>query len=129
MDVSIFLAKALGLYLFIFSIPLLFYTENFISIVSGMLHNASMQFVLGMNILTMGILMVISHNRWEASWIVVITILAWMTLVKGILYIVFPKMVNHLSQAAMHSRYMLRINSVICLLIGAYLSYMGFFAS
>lgn len=127
MDVSIFLAKALGLYLVILSVPMLLHVENFFSIIAGIFHNASIQFVLGMNVLILGILMVLFHNNWAPAWTMLITILAWITLLKGILYVVFPKTVNAMSQSMLRSSGWLRVSGAINLIIGGYLCYMGFY--
>lgn len=128
MDVSLFLAKALSLYLLILSIPMIFHAENFTSIISGIFHNAAIQFVLGLNILIIGILLVISHNHWEASWIVVITILGWMSLLKGTLYVAFPKCSNAMLQKVINLKIWVRSSGVICCILGAFLGYMGFFS-
>lgn len=129
MDVSIFLAKALGIYMVILSAAILMHAENFISIVTGIFHNAALQFVLGMNILMIGILMIISHNIWEPSWVTVVTVLAWLIFLKGIFYIMFPKTVNTMMvQASLRNKNWLYCSGVINLVIGAYLLFMGFYS-
>lgn len=130
MDVSIFIAKGMGIYLIVLSAAMLIHAENFISIVTGIFHNAALQFVLGMNILIFGILMIISHNIWDSSWVVLITILGWLIFFKGIFYIMFPRTLSAMvSKATLRSKNWLYAGGIINLVLGIYLSYMGFLAS
>lgn len=126
MEISLFLAKVSGVYLIILSLAMLIHAENFISIVSGIFHNAAIQFVLGLNLLLIGLMMVISHNIWDSSWVVVVTILSWLILLKGLMYIVFPKQVTALAHRCVGSKNWIYASGVIDLLLGAYLCCMGF---
>ena len=128
MDVSLFLAKVMGLYLCILSISMLIHAENFTSILAGIFHNASIQFVLAIYILVLGLLMVVSHNIWDGTWVMVITILSWLVLLKGILYITFPKSMSSLAQSVIKDKQWLSMSAVVNLLLGLFLTYMGFFA-
>lgn len=46
----------------------------------------------------LGLITVTLHNFWVVDWRVAITILGWMTLLKGIEKIVFPDRVNKIAQ-------------------------------
>ena len=48
--------------------------------------------------LLMGLVTVILHNIWVADWRVVITILGWSTLIKGIGKIGFPETIHKQAQ-------------------------------
>ena len=41
-----------------------------------------------------GVLIIENHNYWEKSWIVIITLIGWMAVIKGIILIAFPTIVN-----------------------------------
>ncbi len=127
MDVTMFIAKTLGIYMVVLSAAILIHAENFISIVTGIFHNAALQFVLGMNILIMGILIITSHNIWDSSWVVLITILGWLIFFKGIFYVMFPKTLSvMMARVMLRSKNWLYVSGVINLIIGVYLCYMGF---
>jgi len=126
MDVSYFLAQTLGVYLVILSLSLLNNPDNFISVISGIFHNAALQFLIGMNILIIGILMVVSHNVWTASWAVVVTILSWLIFIKGLLYIAFPKVIHAMSQPFLGSKNLMYAGAMVNLVLGLWLCYMGF---
>lgn len=129
MDASLFLAKVMGLFLVIYSLSMLLHPQNFISIVTGIFHQAAIQFTLGLNLLIIGTLMVVSHNIWDGTWVMVVTIVSWLVFIKGILYISFPKSISAFSQAMLKDTQWIYVSAAINLLLGLYLSYMGFFAS
>ena len=47
----------------------------------------SLFFVVGVYALLLGLALVLSHNVWDNSWRVIITILGWITLAKGLTYL------------------------------------------
>jgi hypothetical protein len=127
MDITIFLAQVSGLYLVILGLTMLLHQENFISIVTGIFHNAAIQYILGLNLLLIGLLMVDSHNIWESSWIVVVTILSWLILLKGLFYVVFPKQMTVLAHHFIRRKQWVYASAIINLFLGLYLCYMGFY--
>lgn len=129
MDITIFLAQVSGLYLVILGLTMLLHQENFISIVTGIFHNAAIQYILGLNLLLIGLLMVDSHNIWESSWIVVVTILSWLILLKGLFYVVFPKQMTALAHHFIQRKEWVYTSAFINLVLGVYLCYMGFYVN
>jgi len=72
--------------------------------------------------LLMGLVTVILCNVWVTDWRIVITILSWFTLIKGVLKIGFPEIINRQTQ-----RFKKQIFSAILLiLLGGWLLWMGF---
>ena len=70
----------------------------------------------------MGLVTVILHNVWVWSWPVVITILAWSTLVKGIMKIGFPDTIHKQAQRFRKNQW---LSSVFLIILGAWLLWMG----
>jgi hypothetical protein len=48
-----------------------------------------------------GLLIVTYHNRWAKDWTVLITVLGWLALLKGIAFIVWPQGVQRVSDRVM----------------------------
>ena len=97
MNVSKFLSKVLGLYLLIASIAMLSNMAQFTGYVNLLVNNTPLMFVMGFITLIIGILLVVSHNIWEWGWRVIITIIAWIFLLKGISILFFPQFIDQLS--------------------------------
>lgn len=126
MDTSIFLAKVFGLYLVILSLGMLFNRAYYTKAIVNMLQSDGVMFLTAMVTLILGILLVLFHNVWVADWRVVITILAWLTLVKGILRVLFPALAQQWSHA-LDNNFIYYISMLITLSLGYYVGYMGFF--
>ncbi len=128
MDISVFLAKVLGPYLFVMAIVLYANMRKF----KAMLNEGNVpffMFVSGAKSLLFGLLIVSCHNIWEADWKVVITILGWFLVIRGILRLFCPDHVYKVVQKVINSPSAFCIVALIVLIIGAYLSYFGYMVS
>ena len=126
MNLSIFLAQALGLYLIFLSIAYILNRKRFKPLLVDMMNNPGLMFVVGVIALIMGILMVVSHNIWVKDWRIIITIIAWMALFKGINIIFFPNFLNKISKKWIYNNNLYYITFFFTILMGAVLLYFGY---
>lgn len=89
MDVSIFLAKFWGWYLIIFFVILSFNPSRIKQILE---YAKDQKFAILASFLAIiiGLLNILFHNIWEANWTIIITLLGWTALFKGIVMFIFP---------------------------------------
>ena len=80
----------------------------------------------GIMALVIGYLLVIFHNVWEMDWHVIITIIGWIALLKGILILVRPKVIIAIAKVFVNNEKALKIEAVIIILIGLLFSFLGF---
>jgi uncharacterized protein YjeT (DUF2065 family) len=92
----------------------------------GLLDNAAVLYVGGVCALAIGYLIVAFHNTWTADLSVIITIVGWAALLKGILILVWPKMLIAISKAILSSEGIMRIAGVLIAVIGLAFSFLGF---
>ncbi len=90
MEVSIFLGRALGIYLLIISISMLLNYKVFFNTFQQWIEQPPTITLTAFISIILGILMVLVHNVWVMDWRLIITILAWLTLIKGIVRLNFP---------------------------------------
>ena len=80
----------------------------------------------GMLALFFGLFILIFHNTWDASWTTTITIIGWLSVVKGAILIacpnLHPKFFNWMHKGGAVLRYI----GVIYLLLGLFLTVNGF---
>lgn len=126
MDLSIYLAQVLGLYLFIVSFGMLFNKKKLQPIVLDLLKNPPLLFVTGFLALIIGLLLVTSHNVWVMDWPVIITIIGWLSLAKGIIRFAFPHLAVKTSQKWIQNETFYYTTFIIMLLIGLELIYCGY---
>jgi uncharacterized protein YjeT (DUF2065 family) len=89
--------------------------------------NAGLTYMIGFLAVIVGFLIVHYHNLWGKDWTVLITIMGWLALIKGVLIIVFPKFIQRLSKSLLTDR-ALQIYPYVTLLIGLLFVYLGFWS-
>ena len=93
-DISKILSKVIGIYFIIVSTAMLVDMHQFIGYVNELVNNAPLMFVTGFFTIIIGILMVVSHNIWRWNWRIIITFIGWLTLLKGVSIIYYPKFID-----------------------------------
>lgn len=115
-DISIFFARLWGSFYIIFG--LLFIITNQLGKTIEMTEDKSFVISTGYVSFLMGLVTVILHNIWVSDWRVVITILAWSTLIKGIQKIGFPEFIH---KQAQRFRKKQMFSAAFLILLGAWL--------
>ncbi len=121
MEISIFFARFWGSFFLIFG--LLFIITRQLGKTIEMTDDKAFVISTGYITLLMGLVTVILHNLWVADWRVVITILGWSTLIKGIQKIGFPE---HIRKQAQRFKKGQIVSAIILLALGAWLFWMSF---
>ena len=80
----------------------------------------------GIIALGVGYLIVAFHNTWTKDLSVIITIVGWLALVKGILILIRPSLIIALTKAIMKSKNFLKIEAIIVIIIGLLFAFLGF---
>jgi len=121
MDISIFFARLWGSFYIVF---------GFLSLITGQLGRTiemteDKSFVISTGYISflMGLVTVILHNVWVSDWRVVITILAWSTLIKGIQKIGFPEFIHKQAQRFKKNQW---LSAAILILMGVGLLWLSF---
>lgn len=89
MDISIFLAKFWGWYLIIFFF-ILSYNPTRIKQIFKYLKNQRFTILVAFIAIMIGLLNILLHNVWDFSWRLIITLIGWIALGKGLLLFTFP---------------------------------------
>jgi len=127
MEISIFLAKVIGLFSVISTIAVLVHYKESLALEEEAIKNRVITYLSGFLILILGVLLVVSHSVWTLDWRLVITIMGWLILLKGVGRIFFPNAVRRLIEKKRDNRWFL-LGEVILFFVGLYLLYYGFLA-
>jgi hypothetical protein len=74
-----------------------------------------------------GLAIVYFHNRWTGGWPVVITLFGWLSLVVGLIRLVFPmQLAGIMAKAAPTLPGVLPVIGIVFLLIGGFLSFKAY---
>jgi len=126
MDTSIFLAQAIGLYFVIAGIAMLVRPRAVHGLIKTLAGNRDVIFATGFIALLIGVPLVLVHNVWDGTWRVIITLLVWLTLIKGVARLFVPNQVVDFAAWIAKRPMLLRAAIWIMVIIGLYLVYIGF---
>lgn len=84
-------------------------------------------FLWGLISLVIGIAMILAYNVWASNWQVIITILGWLALIKGLALLFAPGMLKKWAKKIENAPF-LPYALVIMTLIGLVITYFGFTA-
>jgi len=124
--ISIFLAKFFSIYLIIVCSLMLLNKSVFTDALKEISKSPALMLLVGVMTLITGILLVLLHNIWYVGWALVITILAWFSLISGIIRTGFPHVAVKMMSNAADNNKVYYTTTGILLLLGIYLGYFGF---
>jgi hypothetical protein len=121
MEISIFFAKLWGSYFVIFG--LLGIITRQLGKTIEMTDDKAFVISTGYITLMMGLVTAILHNLWVADWRIVITILAWSTVIKGIMKIGFPEQIHKQAQRFKKKQW---LSAAFLIILGVWLFWVSF---
>ncbi len=92
MDISIVLAQILGLCFAILGLSMLFNKKWTALAIEEIIKNQGLTWLAGFITLVIGAVLVVLNNVWTSGLPLFITILGWLTLIKGTIVLVFPNL-------------------------------------
>ena len=127
MELSIFLAKWLGLYLLIVTAELLIRRREFEGAVKDFASSKGLIVFSGSMSLLLGLAIVIGHPVYEMTGRGLITVIGYLLILRGVWRMTFPTRLQKKLATCFHKGYWGIV--LILLILGAYLTYAGFTSS
>ena len=121
-----YLAEIWGISIVIISLALLT-KEKHLKRLFAKIETEEGLFMWGFISLVIGLAMVLSYNVWDKNWQVVITILGWLALVKGLALLFLPELAKKYAKKIENQQW-LPIALVILVFVGLVITYLGFTA-
>ena len=121
MDITIFLARFWGSLFMILGAQTVF--ARFLERVIDYTQDKAITVSTGYITFLLGLMTVVLHNVWVYDWRVMITLLGWVTLFKGVTKIAFPEHVHARAQAFRGRQ---SLWGVVIFAIGAWYFWMSF---
>jgi hypothetical protein len=124
---TIFLSRLIGLLLLATALAMALHRLSFAEMAAAIVHDPPLLFILGLIMLTAGLAMVLAHNIWSGGVLpVVITVLGWITLIRGLIVLLAPPDALAFLFERMNFEKVFYPALIITAVIGAYLTYAGF---
>lgn len=125
---SVMLAQVMGPLFLVIGLGVLFNRSSFNQMITEMLGGKQQLtlFVTGTLTTLLGLLVVIGHNVWVWNWNVIITILGWATLIKGVVLVLFPTISNPVAKFYQGKNSLITGVAVVSIIFSLVLCYYGF---
>ncbi|MDP6921339.1 MAG: hypothetical protein QGH06_00005 [Lutibacter sp.] len=128
METSILIARIFATVYLSFFFGLLFSSKYYKEELQKLVDNSSYLLLGGFMAIVFGFLILEFHNYWNSDWRVVITIFGCLSLLKGIILIVFPQMFTTYKTAILKAENQKYIKLLI-FVFAAFFGYFGFFTT
>jgi uncharacterized membrane protein len=100
--------------------------ESYSSLIKEFISSRALIFVTGVLALVAGLAIVSAHNLWVPDWRVIVTVLGWLLIVRGVVNIVFPAWAQTLGDRMVASPAGSVTGAAIAFVLGAILCIMGY---
>ena len=127
MEKTVLIAKIIGVIYLSFGVGLLFHKKYYANVIKALLESTTFYVVGGFLAIIFGLLIIEYHNIWVKNWTVLITIIGWMALLKGILLLAFPKSLN-IFKPMFESEILYKFLAPFIIIFGIIFVYLGFFS-
>lgn len=125
MELSILIAKIIAVIYLSAAVGAIFNANHYRKLIDDMFDNAGLTYLTGFIAVIAGFVIVTYHNIWGKDWTILITIMGWLALTKGVLIIAVPEFVRSYSKVVFAGRG-LKIFPYVAILLGLVFGYFGF---
>lgn len=128
MDITLLIAKIFGVYALVGGLSGLLYPARMQKALSEATRSYLVPYFDGALALIIGLLIVLSHNVWGTFTEVVVSLIGWIAILEGIVLLLLPHDTIARVATKLSSKEAAIGWSVLAIVLGAYLSYVGFIA-
>jgi len=125
MELSILIAKITSVVYLSAALGAVFSRDHYRRLLDDLFKNAALTYLTGFTAVILGFLIVNYHNTWGKDWTVLVTILGWLGLIKGVLIIAFPRLAQSYSKLIFEGTG-LQLFPYVAAFVGLLFGYFGF---
>jgi hypothetical protein len=122
MDITILFAKVLGIYLLISGFFLLLKSKTIPNLLKDFFDHPAIVYLTGVILIFLSSMYLVQYNVWDGSWHTLITLFAWAIMLKGLMYIFTPQMLNEMSVKRFRGPF--TVYGLIAIIVGLYLFFL-----
>lgn len=127
MDLTLFLAQLWGPLIFAVALGIFVSRSYYTKIYQDLEKDALAVLLFGMVAMTSGIIHVSFHNVWGTFPQIMVSLLGWGLLLKGVLFIVVPKLIDQAGDGWVNLK-LIPYAGIAMFLLGGYLTWFAYFA-
>jgi len=123
MDIALVAAKVLGAYLVIGGLFVIFRGKTIPHLLKDFFGHPAVVYLTGFILIFISSLFLIQNNVWDGTWRTVVTIFAWLVMLKGLCYVFVPETLEKMVNKKMMG--MLNLYGLFAIVVGVYLFFLG----
>jgi small-conductance mechanosensitive channel len=100
--------------------------DVFNGVMKDFMGNLAIIWLVGVLTLVAGIAIINVHNVWESDWRVIITILGWLAILRGVTNLMFPGKVQELGNRMVESHAACLLSTLALIVLGVILTAKGY---
>lgn len=120
-----FFSRVLGPFLVIVDVTAVARTSDMQTLLSQFEANSMWVFVSGAFILLFGLTVVAAHQYWQSPAAIIVSLLGWLVVLRGLLLVAFPKTFVAVANGMVGAQGWWISLCVVFALVGLYLTYVG----
>ena len=123
-----FLSKLIGIYCILVAVPMAIHKQATLQMIVALVNDAPIVYLFGLTTVAVGLALILSHNVWSGGAIpVVVTLVGWLTLLKGLLFLFLPppSAVGIAVWGSAYQQYYY-VDVALAFFLGVFLTYGGF---
>src|SRR5215469_2735818 len=126
MALTTYLAELLGLYIALMGVVMIVKPQAMRELMAGFADNRAFLYSLGALRVLLGLAIVLAHNRWSGTLPIVVTLLGWITLARGIAMLCLPPETERTVLAYFQQSGPYYAAAIVAIVLGLWLAYAGF---
>lgn len=126
MELTILLSKVFGIYLVIGGLAYMVRQRYFMSVVHNFVMEKALRLVVAVAELVAGLFIITSHNTWDSTPEILVSLIGWIIAVEGAFYLLMPESVVRSVVKVFNVKAWYIVGGIVSIVAGAYLANYGF---
>jgi hypothetical protein len=126
MALTTYLAEFFGLYIALMGVVMIVKKRTMMELMAAFVDQRSLIYVLASLRVLIGLAVVLAHNRWSETLPTVVTLLGWITLLRGIALLLLPHETERKVIAFFQRSAAYYAGAIVAIVLGLWLAYAGF---
>jgi uncharacterized membrane protein len=126
METPIIVARILAISYLTFAIGIVLNTNYYKKLFIDLVKNPFVALYSGFLAIVFGLIILYTTSCDKNDWTIIINIIGWISLLKGIILLVFPKHISFYQKNLLNPKYIIKVLVPLLFIFGLVLGYFGF---
>lgn len=128
METTLFISRIYGLTILVVGLGMVLNSAYYKKAIKDMLEDTGLYYLAGIMALVIGIVLVTLHNYWTGILEIVVTILGWIGLLKGLMLILLPEQMKKTAKGMFKDEKKIVTMGSFAVIVGLAIIILGMFA-